>query len=155
MKMKKIIIVLICILSIFQVTGCAKKEAISADNFDKIAEENSLIITDAKDQFPDNPELEDARIASSIAGWQIEFFIFDDEEHAKNVYTKNKNDFDTNKDKDKSAFNETNTSNYSSYTLNSNGNYMHICRINNTVLYLNVPESNKDEVKKIVKELGY
>lgn len=45
--------------------------------------------------------------------------------------------------------------NYSSYTLTSNGYYMHLCRVDNTLLYVKVNDTYKDSVKKLIKELGY
>ena len=32
---------------------------------------------------------------------------------------------------------------------------MHVCRVENTLLYLRVEEKFKSDVKKIVKKLGY
>ena len=45
--------------------------------------------------------------------------------------------------------------NYSSYTLVSNGYYMHLCRVDNTLLYVKVSDTYKDSVKKLINELGY
>ena len=48
-----------------------------------------------------------------------------------------------------------NGKNYSKYTLSSDGKYMIVSRINNTVVYLDVDSSYKDEIKTILNELGY
>ena len=45
--------------------------------------------------------------------------------------------------------------NYNLYSLTSNGDYMYLCRVDNTLLYIDVEDEYKDEVKDIVEELGY
>lgn len=45
--------------------------------------------------------------------------------------------------------------NYSTYTLNSSGYYMHLCQVDNTLLYVKVEDSHKDAVKKFIDNLGY
>lgn len=155
MKAKKYLITIICILSLFIITGCGKKEALVTKDFNKICEDNDLIITDAKDQFEDVSYVKDASIASSIAGWQIEFFTFEDEEHAKDMFDKNKKDFEESKDGKIVTEKNINVENYSTYSLTTSSNYMYISRVDNTVIYLKVSESNKKDVEKIIKQLKY
>ena len=156
MKNKKILLILICTMSLFLITGCGKKEAITTKDFNKITEEAELIITDAKDQFQDKDYVKDASIASSVAGWQIEFYTFDSADSAKEMYSKNKSDFEAAKDNSKkSSYVEKNKDNYAEYTVTADGYYMHICRIDETVIYLKVQDKYQDEVKGILKNLGY
>ena len=48
-----------------------------------------------------------------------------------------------------------NGQNYEKYTLVVDGKYKLLSRVENTVLYLNIDDVYKDEVKKIVDELKY
>ncbi len=156
MKSKKLLLIITCIFTLLFVTGCGTKEAITTEKFNKIAEEEELIITDAKDQFEDKTYVKDASIASNVAGWQIEFYTFEDEDSAKEMYASNKSNFEETKE-DSKANAETNIEgkNYQKYTLSANDYYMHICRVDNTVIYLKVPDKYKDDVKNIIKKLGY
>ena len=45
--------------------------------------------------------------------------------------------------------------NYSKYTLEANGKYSVVSKINNTILYVNVDSQYKDTVKDIIDEIGY
>lgn len=155
MKAKKYLITIICIITLFIVTGCGNKEVLKTEEFNKICEDNDLIITDAKDQFEDVSYVEDASIASSIAGWQIEFFTFEDEEHAKDMFEKNKEDFEESKEGNIVTEKGVDMNNYSTYSLTTSTNYMYISRVENTVIYLKVSESNKKDAEKIIKELNY
>ena len=48
-----------------------------------------------------------------------------------------------------------NIGNYSTYGLTSNGYYMYVSRVDNTLLYAKVSTTYKDAVKSIIKDLGY
>ena len=45
--------------------------------------------------------------------------------------------------------------NYNVYSLTSNGSFMYLCRVDNTLLYIDVDDSYKKEVQEIIDELGY
>ncbi len=77
-----------------------------------------------------------------------------DESSAIGFYQNNASRFETMK-ANSSAQTNISGKNYSKYTLSSSGKYMVVSRINNTVVYLNVDSSYKDEVKTILSELGY
>lgn len=48
-----------------------------------------------------------------------------------------------------------NGKNFQKYTLSTESKYKVISRIDNTVIYLNVDDNYKEEVKNVLKELGY
>lgn len=48
-----------------------------------------------------------------------------------------------------------NGKNYSSYSITTGGKYKFVERVEKTVIYLNVDKEYKDDVKDLVKELGY
>jgi len=45
--------------------------------------------------------------------------------------------------------------NNSKYTLKTNGEYKVVSRIEDTVIYVDVDEKYEDDVKEILKEIGY
>lgn len=69
-------------------------------------------------------------------------------------YNTNKSIFEAYKD-NSSVETNFNGKNYSKYTLNTNGQYMLLSKIDNTVIYLKVDSENKDSINKLMKELGY
>ena len=45
--------------------------------------------------------------------------------------------------------------NYSKYTLQSDNKYMVVSRIEDTVVYVKVDSKYKDQIKDLLKEIGY
>lgn len=153
MKFKKIILILICGILL---TGCGNKVALSAKEFTEIAENEELIISDAKEYFLDKDYLEDATIAASISGWQIEHYTMKTEEDAKTMYNNNKEFFESElDDENKKLAKEIEKDNYTIYSLTASGSFKYMCRIDNTVLYVNSTETNKKSIEKIINKLGY
>lgn len=54
-----------------------------------------------------------------------------------------------------SAEKSTSFKNNSTYSLSSDGYYMYLSRVENTLLYIRVKDIYKDKVKTIVDKLGY
>lgn len=128
------------------------KEAITSKEFIQIMEDNDFEIADVTEQFEDaDIEVKKGYVALGD-DYQIEFYTFDDEDEAKMFFKVNKAKFETD-----SASSEVslNGKNYSVYSVTSNGKYKFVERIDKTVIYLNVDKEHKDDVKDLVKELGY
>ena len=86
--------------------------------------------------------------------YQIEFYKLSSEENAVNMYDTNKAKFETQKGNNATSTNA-NMKNYSTYSLNSNGKYKYISRIDDTFVYVDVDENNKEAIRDIIKEIGY
>ena len=132
-----------------------KKTAISASDFKSTMEDKDFYITDAKSQFSGADYIEHVYVAvSEDYGYQVEFYEMTDEDDAVSFFNDNKEIFEDSKG---SGSSETSTSlkNYSKYTLSTNGKYKVVSRIDNTVIFLNVDDEYKDEVKDLLNELGY
>lgn len=86
--------------------------------------------------------------------YQIEFYELSDADYASSFYNNNKSIFEESKS---SSAVETSVSsgNNSKYTLVTNGKYKVVSRIDNTVIYVNVDDEYKAEVKDLLEELGY
>ena len=70
------------------------------------------------------------------------------------MFNLNKETFEKEK-KDISSQSSSSFGNYETYTLTTGDYYMHLCRVDNTFLYVKVNKENKDAVKKLIKDLGY
>ena len=45
--------------------------------------------------------------------------------------------------------------NYSTYRVSSNNEYMYVSRVENTLLYLHIPDTYKKEATTLIDKLGY
>ena len=154
MKKRNLFIGIICLLMLFTLTGCGKKNVISTETFKSITESKGYTVNDVTNQYTSFEFVKEATIAVSKEGYQVEFYVLEDEANATKMFNTNKSMFESYKG---SISTETSSSlnNYSTYTLKTSGKYMHICRVENTFLYLNVDDMYKDSVKSLIKELGY
>ena len=153
---KKLIIIFTLFLTLFTLTGCFLKprKAASADDFKSIASKHNLTVVDVYDQMKQYEVIKTALLARASDGWQIEFYILSTDDDAIDMYETNKTLFENSKE-GKSREKYANIKNYSMYNLISGGKYMYLSRINNTLLYVKVDKKYEDNVKRIVKELGY
>lgn len=138
-------------------TGCGitEKPSITADTFVSTMEAKGYEIVDAKDQFPDEDSIQKVFIAiSPEKNYQIEFYDMVDIDAATILYNKNQQLFESSRG-NVSGSTSAEIGNYSKYTLTTNGKYKAVSRIDNTVIYLNVPESVKETVAEVLKEIGY
>lgn len=158
---KPVIIVLIVVAIIIAILGVVfvnlnkEKTSITASSFKNFMEQKGYIVSDANSQFSEYDYVKQVYVATNgNYSYKIEFYELSDENYAMSFYNNNKSIFESSKG---SASAETSASlkNYSKYTLSSNGKYMVVSRIDNTVVYLNVDDSYKDTVKDLLKELGY
>lgn len=152
--MKKIVLGIIMICSIFMLGGCFKKTVITTSEFKTIAENKGYTIHDVMSQYSAYEYIKEATVARKDDKYQVEFYVLETEDDAKNMYETNKTTFEARTSGTSSKTN-VNMLNYSSFTLNTNGEYYHLCRVENTFLYLHVDEQYKDQVKEIIDELGY
>jgi len=112
-------------------------------------EQKNYIITDATSQFSQYSYVDQVYIAGdNNYNYQIEFYELSDESNAIGFYNNNAANFQARKGKSAAQTN-INGKNFSKYTLSSEGKYMVVSRIDNTVIYIDVDSSYKDEVKSI------
>ena len=149
MKRKKILFTIICFLMLF-ITGCGNKKVITTDDFISKTKEMGYESTDITPQYASYGYIKEATVARSKDGYQVEFYVLDDKSHATSMFNTNKSIFESYKG-NTSAETSANMGNYSSYTLSSSGYYMHICRVNNTLLYAKVKDQYKENAKKIIE----
>ena len=116
-------------------------------------EENDFEVGEVTDQFEDaDIEVEEAYVAVGD-DYQIEFYTFEDEENAEMFFKVNKAKFDEDSASSRVSLNG---KNFTSFSITTDGEYRFVERVDETVIYLDVDEEYKDEVKELVKEeLGY
>lgn len=131
------------------------KEPISAKDFKDIMEEKDFEIVDAINQFEGYDYVKKAYIAlEEDYDYQIEFYRLDEEDDAIYFYNLNKDKFEAQKGS-ASAETTVNMGNNSKYTVKTKDEYKVVSRIEDTVIYADVDEKYEDEVKEILKEIGY
>lgn len=161
MKKTVIIAIIIAVVLVTTIVGVIfinlnkEKISITASDFYTIMSEKGYIIKDAKSQFADYDYIKKVYLAiSEDYSYQIEFYELQDDSYAIDLYNNNKSIFQSSKG-NVSAETSLGLKNYSKYTLSSDGKYMLVSRIDNTLIYVNVDENYKDNVKAILDEIGY
>lgn len=143
------------IVGVVIITKNLNKEPITAHDFKDKMEYKDFEIIDAIDQFEDYDYIEKAYIAlEEDYEYKIEFYKLDEEDDAIRFYNINKEVFDDSKGSS-SAETSVSMGNNSKYTLKTKDEYKVVSRIENTVMYADVDEKYEDEVKEILKEMGY
>lgn len=153
MKKRNILLGSIVILFLLTLTGCGNKSAIDTKTFKDIGLKHGYTITDVKEQYSMYNNIKEATVIGSNDEWQIEFYVLNSSNDALGMFNTNKEIFESYKGA-ASIEGFKNIGNYNTYSLQSNGMYMHLCRIDNTLLYVNVPKQYEELVKNLINELG-
>ena len=160
--MKKSVMIIIAILLLIIVIVAAvffnlnkEKKSITASDFYNIMKDKGYIVSNANEQFSEYNYIKQVYLAADKDyKYQIEFYEISDNTNAVNFYENNKLIFESSKG-DSSSYTDVSFKNYSKYTLSTDGKYKVLSRVNNTVIYLDVKNEYKNDVNKIIKELGY
>ena len=153
--LKTLLIFTICLTSLFCLAGCGKKKtAKTADEFYTLMTEKKFVIKDSKSEYSSHNEIIKSYVAApSDLSYQIEFLELDSDSSAKNMFASNQRIFqDTSSNKIESSVS---ASNYDKYTIEVDGKYKVISRIDKTLVYVDSSIQYKDNVNKLLEELGY
>ena len=149
------VVIVVAILGVVFINLNKEKDSITASSFYNTMSQKGYSVQDATNQFSDYNYIKQAYIAvSNDSSYQIEFYELQDDFYATSFYNNNKSNFESSKGSI-SAETSAGLKNYSKYTLSSNGKYMVVSKIDNTVIYVDVEDNYKDTVKSILDELGY
>ena len=156
MNFKKILICLLLVCGVVTIfTGCGKKkEAITKEQFIEIMEDESFDIVDATDQFSDNKEKINSVTIALNNDYQIEFYEFTSKKIAKESLKLNRSNFIDNKGisaKESYLL----IGNSGKYALTSNDTYYYVSYIDDTMVYVVTSKEFKDDISRILNELGY
>lgn len=154
-RFRKVMLVVILFISIFMLTGCGNKKAITSEDYKNKMEEKKYSVQESTSQFSDYDYVKKVYIAlNSDRTYQIEFYELSDVDNAVSFFNNNKTIFENSKSND-AVETSVSMGNNSKYTLTTNGRYKVVSRIDNTVIYLDVTEQYKNDVQSILKSLGY
>ena len=153
-NIKKVLIGIILISSLFILTGCGNKKAIDVETFTKVAKDKGYEIVDVSEQYASYQYIKSGTVASSNKQWQVEFYVLEDVAGSKNMYNINKIKFEKEKH-DSKTYSEVSMKNYDTYSLNTDKQYMYLSRIDNTLIYCNVQLKYEKDAKAFIKKLGY
>lgn len=128
------------------------KDAVSVKEFTSIMRDNDFDVVDVTDQFADaDIKVKEARVAKR-GGYQIEFYTFDESSDAELFYRVNKAKFEEDYINTRA---DLQGRNYQSYTITTKDKYQFIIQVEKSVVYVNADKEYKNDVKEIVKKLGY
>lgn len=160
MKKALIVLLIIAVIIILAVGGLffylnIEKEPITVDEFKSIMESKKYELIDVSAQFAEYDFVKEAYLAlDKDADYQIEFYELSDEENTIAFYNNNKKSFENSKSGN-SVETTLNGKNYSRYVLSSDGEYMLLSRIDNTMIYVCEDLELKDTIDNVLDELGY
>lgn len=156
LKKKMIYLSVVCLIILFSITGCTKKNALTVDEFNKIARNQDFSVTENKefdaDTYIDVIEGSKAKFSNK---WEANFFVLSGDQDAKIMFEKDKNIIKVHERGGKTVRISNDFPNYSTYKLTTNENYYYVCRVDNTVLYINAPKQYKDDIENFIEKLGY
>ena len=147
---KKILLGILCFVMVISLTGCLSKEAITTSKFIGVSRKHNYILGDVTSQYETYGSIKEATV-SQADGFQIEFYVFESEKDAKGMFSANKTKFSKTSGTNFSA----KVGNYETFKLTNDDNYMYLCRVDNTLIYVNADAKYKDQIKEFINELGY
>lgn len=152
--MKKKILGILIIIIMFFITGCSTKDTMSADAFKNKMEKKGFAVSDqtaiAKGT---NSSVEKSYIATKTdMTYAIEYYSFDGEISAQAFYAQKRDYF---AGIGAPINTEVNNGNYSKYANTYNGKYGVISKVSNTAIYVNADNIYEEEIKSILKDIGY
>ena len=150
-KNNKILIIMTFLIAAAMIfSACAvSKTSITNSDFQSKASALSYQYQDTKSSYEDNSEIISSTTAFESSGsdilWSFDFIVLDSVNNAKNMFLHNKSNFEGESGTSLS-FSGTN---YSSYERTSDGLFMYVAYIDNTLVYSKVNEQYKDKVKAV------
>lgn len=147
---------LIVVLSLLMLCACSgSKTAVTAQEFSAKAESLGFKTADTSYTYSEYNYVVSSTTAYEKINdkivWQMDFLIAESPEKAAGMYIGNKETFD----ELSGSVLTVSVGNYSTYEKNGEGRFMYLCRVDNTMLYVNADEQYKDTVKKLIDVLGY
>lgn len=149
---KKLSLFLLVILLCVSLVGCGEKVAKTPEEFNDFMESKDFTVADST-LFAQTVVTAKTVLTALNDNYEIDFYELNCEETSKEFYNLNKEAF---KSEDSSNFStEVNGSNFDYFEMANDSGFRLTSRIDNTVLYCYTEVEYKDEIIKLVKELGY
>lgn len=144
-------LLLIIIISLF-VAGCGiYKNKTTTSQFKVIASELGYEVID-KTKALNDKRFKKVILAKKNNDCQIEYYKLKSINDALYMFNDNKNIFKVSKT-ETSSYTSKNIGNYNTYELTNESNYMYLCRVEDTLIYLKVDVAYKDDVLEFIDNL--
>ncbi len=152
---RSIALVTLAALIAVMFTSCTKTPS-DAESFKKLAESKNYEVYDASSQYSDSVEITECIIAfPSGHDFQIEFYTITDKDNAKKLYQAQSDIMEGVKGSSYSG-GVSNGSNYAKRTLTTDGKYLMVTYIENTLIYVPPTDQKyKDEINSFIKDFKY
>lgn len=150
---KKMLFTLILFITLL-LTGCGAKETLESSTFKTIMEKKNFnVIDQTSSVISENSAVEISYYAETQdKRYAIEYYSFNGEVPAQAFYAKQQAILGSTGSQ---ATTEVNVGNYSKYTMIHNGKFTAISRVSNTVVYVNANNDYANEIKTLLKDIGY
>lgn len=150
-KQKKLLIAIIMLVTVLM-TGCMTRETLKANEFKINLEKRGFSVID-KTSTQRNQSIKSYYIATSKEKkYSIEYYELDNEMSSQGIYLKYKESMIST---GAQVSTEINLGNSSKYVDNYNGRYRVASRITNTVIWVDAKVEYQEEIKALLKEIGY
>jgi len=151
--MKRLLAVSCALIALLVLPGCdTSRTPLSIAEFKSKAEAAGYTVENG------NVHLSSDKFGSSViarkgADYFIEFGVASTEELAKSFYNEKHPIYESGSSSDSRA--SVNIGNYSFFYVTVGGRFIEASRVENTLIYVDVPVAFKDEVKQFLKDIGY
>lgn len=155
-KIKKVLSILVLCLILITTSACLfTKDVLNDKEFTDIMTNKKFKVTDVTDQYNSYDYISSVQVAVAENNeFQVEFYQLNNVDNAKKIYESNKLEFS--EEKSSSSFtSDINMGNFNAFSLSDATSYRYICRVDDTVIYVNTTKENQKEVKNIIEILGY
>ena len=153
---KRIAVILVMATALALFTSCRKSPS-GTENFISLAREKGYDIYDVTYQYANAPQITKATVIEpSDQSFQIEFYIITDKENAKKLYMAQSDEIENFKSGNAKT-SLSNGTNYAKRAVSTNGKYLMVAYIENTVLYVPPTDEkkHKKEIENFINELNY
>lgn len=151
--MKRKLLSIVLVIAALFMTGCGDmKQPISPSTYKTTMEEKQYTVIDhTMEEQVYNSAIQLCYVATkNDQSYQIKYYSLENENAAQSFYLQKVREF-----AGMGTNTELNVANYSKYTQLYNNKYGVISRISNTVIYVDADNLYTEELKLILKELGY
>lgn len=152
MKLKSLSMFVLTVILLICTSCAVSKTPVTCEVFKEKMENQGYEIYEITDQYEEG--LFDSAQIALKDDYKVEFYVLPTNDDAVYMYNVNKSDFEALKGS-KSSNSYVEVGNYGFYELTTNDGYYALSRVENTLIFIKTDRENKDEMKSVLKNLGY
>ena len=153
---KSLLILLVVLMAAVLLVGCAKKPAVTNDDFVNKAQALGYELYDVT---PEESEYDYVKTAYSAEKtgtdedhWLVRFVVAETKQDAEEMFNNNMSEYSNGVSTNVSFVSG---SNYASYQADKDGQFVFVSYVDNTMLCIEVDQEYKDEAKTLIDTLDY